>query len=160
MTNHHFEPTHYHRTLGSHEPVLRIADGDTVTTTCVDAFGNDSHNQPITPRGNPMTGPFFVEGAEPGDALAVRLDRLTPNREIGYTRTALAPNVVDPDYARLLPDRMADMAEWQIDGQRGTATLIKPESKVGKLTLPLAPMLGCFGVAPADGQAISTATSA
>ncbi len=35
-----------------------------------------------------------------------------------------------------------------------------PEAKLGELSLPLAPMLGCFGVAPAGGQAISTATSA
>jgi acetamidase/formamidase len=39
-------------------------------------------------------------------------------------------------------------------------TLVKPETKLGSLTLPLAPMLGCFGVAPPGGQAISTATSA
>ena len=36
---------------------------------------------------------------------------------------------------------------------------MKPETKLGNLTLPLAPMLGCFGVAPPRGQAISTATS-
>jgi acetamidase/formamidase len=51
------------------------------------------------------------------------------------------------------------MAEWQIDPVQRTATLIKPDSRLGKLTVPLAPMLGCFGVAPARGPAISTATS-
>ncbi|HEY3230005.1 MAG TPA: acetamidase/formamidase family protein, partial [Roseiflexaceae bacterium] len=45
------------------------------------------------------------------------------------------------------------------DRARGMATLVKPETKLGNLTLPLAPMLGCFGVAPPRGQAISTATS-
>jgi hypothetical protein len=39
MTTHHFRPTHYHRALGSHEPVLHIADGDTVVTTTIDAVG-------------------------------------------------------------------------------------------------------------------------
>jgi len=51
------------------------------------------------------------------------------------------------------------MAEWQMDVERGTATLIAPATKLGKLELALAPMLGCFGVAPPRGQAISTATS-
>ena len=52
------------------------------------------------------------------------------------------------------------MAEWWIDNESGTATLIKPKTKLGNLATPLAPMLGCFGVAPPLGQAISTATSA
>ncbi len=157
MSTHHFEPTHYHMTLGSHEPVLHIADGDTVITTTVDAFGKDARDQQVTERGNPQTGPFFVAGAEPGDVLAVHLDRLMPNRRIGYSATVVAPNVVDPEYVAELPKK--EMAEWQIDPVQRTATLIKPDSRLGKLTVPLAPMLGCFGVAPARGQAISTATS-
>lgn len=157
MSTHHFEPTHYHMTLGSHEPVLHIADGDTVITTTVDAFGKDARDQQVTERGNPQTGPFFVAGAEPGDVLAVHLDRLMPNRRIGYSATVVAPSVVDPEYVAELPKK--EMAEWQIDPVQRTATLIKPDSRLGKLTVPLAPMLGCFGVAPARGQAISTATS-
>lgn len=159
MATHNFQPTHYYNTIGSHPPVLRIADGDTVITTCVDAWGNDAHNQPVTPRGNPQTGPFYIEGAEPGDTLAVHLDHLQPNRDIGYTRTVVAANVVEPEYAQTLPNRLEGVAEWHIDRDKGTATLVKPETKLGKLSLPLAPMLGCFGVAPAGGQAISTATS-
>jgi acetamidase/formamidase len=157
MSTHHFEPTHYHMTLGSHEPVLHIADGDTVITTTVDAFGKDARDQQVTERGNPQTGPFFVAGAEPGDVLAVHRDRLMPNRRIGYSATVVAPSVVDPEYVAELPKK--EMAEWQIDPVQRTATLIKPDSRLGKLTVPLAPMLGCFGVAPARGPAISTATS-
>jgi amidase len=163
MAIHHFEPTHYHIAIGSHDPVLRINDGDTVVTTTVDAFGKDAGDRPITPRGNPQTGPFYVAGAEPGDTLAVHLDRIWPSRAIGYTESVVAPNVVDPSYVHELPERDLpgrELAEWQVDNERGTATLIKPEAKLGNLTIPLAPMLGCFGVAPPGGQAISTATSA
>ncbi len=67
MTTHHFTPSHYHTALGAHEPVLRIADGDTVITTTVDAMGKDASDSKATPGGNPQTGPFYVEGAEPGD---------------------------------------------------------------------------------------------
>jgi acetamidase/formamidase len=158
MTTHRFTPEHYFNAIGWHAPVLRIADGDTVITTTVDAMGKDSSDTRATPGGNPMTGPFYVEGAEPGDTLALYLDRITPNRPIGYTSTMVAANVVDPEFARGLPQG-GPLAEWQIDAERGTATLIAPATKLGKLELPLAPMLGCFGVAPPRGQAISTATS-
>ncbi len=157
MTLHRFQPTHYHCTLGSHEPVLHIADGDTVITTTVDADGADARNEQVVRGDNPQTGPFYVEGAEPGDTLALVLDHLYPNREYAYTRTCVAPNVVDPGYVRTLPEN--PRAEWAIDRERGTATLVKPTTRLGKFTLPLAPMLGCFGVAPADGQAISATTS-
>jgi acetamidase/formamidase len=159
MATHHFTPTRYHTTIGWHEPALRIADGDTVITTTVDAMGKDAGDTRVTPGGNPQTGPFYVEGAEPGDTLVLHLDRIAPNRAIGYTGTVIAPNVVDPWFAQDLP-KDDEMAEWRMDFERGTATLIKPEGKLGRLELPLAPMLGCFGVAPPRGQAISTATSA
>ena len=158
MATHHFQPSQYHFAIGSHHPVLRISPGDTVVTTTVDAFGNDASNTPVTPRGNPQTGPFYIVGAEPGDTLVVQLDRITPNRAIGYTRSVVAANVVDPSYVSDLPESI--MAEWRVDNEQGTATLIQPATKLGSLTIPLAPMLGCFGVAPPRGQAISTATSA
>jgi acetamidase/formamidase len=129
-----------------------------VITSSVDAMGKDASDIQVTERGNPMTGPFYVEGAEPGDTLALRLDRITPNRAIGYASTVVAANVVDPWDARKLPE--SNLAKWQIDLEQNTATLNEPASKLGALTLPLAPMLGCFGVAPPRGQAISTATSA
>jgi amidase len=158
MAIHHFQPTHYHIAIGSHEPVLRIDDGDTVVTTTVDAMGKDAGDTERTPAGNPQTGPFYVTDASPGDTLVVELDRISPNRAIGYSSTVVAPNVVDPSFVRDLPER--ELAEWQVDTERGTATLRKPQTKLGNLTISLAPMLGCFGVAPPGGQAISTATSA
>lgn len=157
MAVHHFQPDHYHTTIGSHPPVLRIADGDTVVTTTIDAGGRDAQRNPVSPGGNPQTGPFYIEGAEPGDTLAVHLDRLVPNRSYGYTATVVAPNVVDPWYVRKLPE--GGRAEWAVDVEQGVAVLVSPETRLGGLTVPLDPMLGCFGVAPAGGQAISCATS-
>jgi acetamidase/formamidase len=158
MATHRFQPSHYHVTIGSHDPVLRIADGDTVVTTTVDAGGGDATGRRVTPGGNPQTGPFFVEGAERGDTLAVRFDRLVPTRATGFTRVVVAPNVVDPWYAATMADT-DEYADWTIDLNAGTASLVAPETRLGRLTLRMAPMLGCFGVAPPRGQAISTATS-
>jgi amidase len=157
MTTHTFAPTQYHRSLGPHDPVLTIADGDTISTTTVDARGQDATGAQITPPGNPMTGPFFVADAQPGDTLAVYLDHLAPNRDTGWTASSLAPNVVDPDYVGSLPERM--LTTWRIDAQAGTASPLA-EGRAGGLKVPLAPMLGCFGVAPNRHQAIATATSA
>jgi amidase len=158
MTVHQFTPSVYYTAIGSHPPALRIADGDSVVTTCVDAGGQDAAGEPVTPGGNPQTGPFYVEGAEPGDSLAVTFDRMYPNRTWGYTGTVVAANVVDPHYVHELPsDRVR--GEWELDLAAGTARLTKPETALGELVLPIEPMLGCFGVAPPRGQAISTATS-
>jgi acetamidase/formamidase len=163
MAVHAFQPTHYYTTLGSHPPVLHIADGDVVETTTVDAAGHDSTGTQVAPPGNPQTGPFYVEGAEPGDTLQVVLERIRPNRTYGFTGTMVAPNVVDSSYTRELPwpePGERRRAEWYVDADAGTARLVGPQTALGDLTLPIRPMLGCFGVAPWGEQAVSTATSA
>jgi acetamidase/formamidase len=156
MTHHHFHPDHYHTSLGPFEPVLTIAPGDTVTTTTVDAAGQDHTGEPITAPGNPMTGPFFVAGAERGDTLVVRLDALSPNRDTGWTGSSLASNVIDPWDVAALPERGRTL--WNIDRHAQTTSPREP-GRLESLKVPLAPMLGCFGVAPYGRQAISTATS-
>jgi acetamidase/formamidase len=163
MATHHFQPDHYYTTIGSHAPVLRIAAGDTVRTTTVDASGRDASGTPIAPRGNPQTGPFYIEGAAPGDTLVLQINRIQPNRNYGWTSHSLAPNVVDPHYVselyQIAKGQPWEPVIWDIDTEAATATLARPETRLGRLALPLAPMLGCFGVAPEGGQAISTATS-
>ncbi len=158
MATHHFTPTHYFTAIGTHEPVLRIAPGDTVITTTVDAGGGDATGTQVTPRGNPQTGPFYIEGAEPGDTLVVHFDKIEPNRATGWTATVLAENVVDPAFVRELPAR--ETGTWQVDLAAQVATPPANTPQLGQLRFPLTPMLGCFGVAPAGGQAISCATSA
>ena len=160
MATHDYEPTVFHVTLGSHEPALRVASGDTVRTWCVDSSGYDRDGNDITEGGNPQTGPFYVEGAEPGDTLAVHLVRIEPNRARGVSGPIVALNVVDPWFAAELPEGQGP-DWWTLDLTHGTARLENPPAGLESLgELPLDPMLGCFGVAPPRGQAISTATSA
>ena len=158
MARHRFDPTTYHNVLGTRDPVLRMADGDSVVTTTLDASGRDWANEPRARGPNPMTGPFFIEGAEPGDALLVSIARMTPTRGTGWTFSSLAPNVVDPAAVKSLPERRR--VDWTIDRDALTVRLAEPPRGVEGLVLPLAPMIGCFGVAPSLGQALSTATSA
>ena len=161
MATQQFTPERYYVTLGNHEPVLRIADGDTVVTSTLDAQGYDAAETRRSEGSNPMTGPFYVEGAEPGDALVVTLDRIEPNREYGWARTIVAPNVLDPEYVYALPPEDDwQFARWRVDTRAETATLVEPaDTMLGQLTIPIRPMVGCFGVAPPHSQAISTATS-
>ena len=158
MTTHRFRPTRYHNTIGTAEPCLRIASGDTLITDTIDASGLDAHEAQAWERPNPMTGPFFVEGAEPGDTLAVRIDRLTPSRATGWTYSPLAFTVLDPS---AIPDRPAnERAVWTIDQAANTVRLQNPPPGLEGFAPPIQPMIGCFGVAPARGQALSTSTSA
>lgn len=157
MTTHHFQPITYYTSFGSHPPALRIASGDTVVTTTIDANGTDAAGKQVTRGSNPETGPFFIEDAEPGDTLMVHLDQLYPNREIGFSNSLLAPHIVDPTYRSQLPERKR--VEWRIQPDQHSAVLITPLAGLPDFSLSLSPMLGCLGVAPADGQAISSATS-
>ena len=157
MATHRFRPTRYHNVIGTAEPVLRVADGDTVVADTVDASGLDAQENAAAVRPNPMTGPFFIEGAEPGDTLAVRIDRLTPSRATGWTYSPLALTVLDP--AAIIERPPTQRAVWTIDNNAGTVRLREPEKGLEDFAPPIQPMIGCFGVAPAGGQAISTATS-
>jgi acetamidase/formamidase len=158
MATHRFRPTRYFNVIGTAEPCLRVADGDTIIADTLDAAGLDANEAQAADRGNPMTGPFFIEGAEPGDTLAVRIDRLTPSRTTGWTYSPLALTVLDP---AAIPDRPAnERSVWEINANAGTVRLREPPKGLENFTPPLSPMIGCFGVAPARGQAISTASSA
>ncbi|MCA0434556.1 MAG: acetamidase/formamidase family protein [Proteobacteria bacterium] len=157
MAKHRFVPDHYHSTLAAHAPVMHLRDGDTVTTRTLDAHGYDHENVLRGPDTNPMTGPFFIDGAEPGDTLAVDIHHIRMTRVMGWTRQGLAWHIVDPSTVRDMPAR--EKIFWRIDNNAGVIRLEKPAAALSEWSLPIAPMIGCFGVAPDDGEAISTATS-
>ena len=122
MAHLRFEPHAFHNVLGWLEPAMRIADGDTVVTETVDAWGFDKLQTRRHAPPNPMTGPFFVEGAAPGDCLAVRIDRMSANRDEGWTFGPVAPNVVDPAAVADMPVRQRVL--WRLDREKGVARLI------------------------------------
>ena len=157
MARHVFSPVQFHNAIGAGDPALTVADGDTIVTQTIDAWGVDKDDRAVASKPNPMTGPFFVRGAEPGDTLAVDIQSMVPTRDTGWTFTPLATNVVDPANVAALPERRR--CTWKIDRAGGAATLLEPPPALEDFRVPLAPMLGCFGVAPALGQRISTATS-
>ncbi|MCA3560174.1 MAG: acetamidase/formamidase family protein [Aestuariivirga sp.] len=157
MTTRRFTPTALHNTLGSHPPALAIASGDTVIAATADAHGFDRHGGKIAEKPNPMTGPFFIEGAEPGDALLIAIRDIAMTRGTGWTFDVLSPNVVDP--AAVLRLRERRKVDWLIDAEKGQARLAEPPPALANWSVAVEPMIGCLGVAPDLGQAISTATS-
>jgi acetamidase/formamidase len=152
MASHFFSPLEYHNTFGPHAAVFTLQPGDTITTTTLDAHGYDSIGAAVGQRSNPLTGPFAVHGAHPGDTLVVHILRLTPNRSYGFSYRDLRPNVVLPGMVPQLPPREA--VRWLIDTQNNTAVPETPPATLPGLSIPLNPMLGCLGVAPDRGQSI------
>jgi acetamidase/formamidase len=156
---HRFMPEKFYTTYSfAHPPALRIKPGDRVVTRTIDAAGTDVDGKSLASGPNPQTGPFFIEGAEPGDMLVVSIEKIETNRAMAYSSSLLAPYAVDPGAIATRVDREPRRVTWTIDKARGVARLDQADVQPGGIELPLRPMLGCIGVAPARKEAISTAT--
>ena len=156
---HRFTPERFYNTYSfAHPPALRIKPGDRVITTTLDASGVDAQGRQVGQGPNPQTGPFFVEGAEPGDLLVVTFEKIETNRATAYSSSLLAAYAVDPASIATRQDRDPKRVTWQIDTAAGVARLTDPDVKPATITLPLRPMLGCVAVAPARKEAIATPT--
>jgi amidase len=150
--------TYYTTFSGAHPVALTIKPGDRVSTKTIDAAGADWNGVTVAGRGNPETGPFYIEGAEPGDMLVVHLESIVPNRATAFSGSLLAPYTVDPITIAERVDREPKRVIWLIDRDKGRARLEDTTIQAGNIELPLNPMLGCIGVAPDRKQAIATNT--
>ena len=159
-----------HHTFDRNHPVeARIRSGDRVITKTVDSAGWDFQGVRRTKtHGNPLTGPFYVEGARPGDALVVHLDKVRLNRKWGYTAYHIGGYALTEDYERQPrlyekamvlggPDNFlegrTDLVPWVIDLERNTVRMREPVSTKIKLEFKAQPLLGCIGVPPAGDDA-------
>ena len=149
-----FQPTEFHRVFSADlPPVLRIWPGDTVRTRTVDAAGVDEAGKTRVLGGNPQTGPFYVEGAMPGDVLVVKIKKLRLNRATAVSDDGLVSRALTTDYAADHKDNNFNDVVWKLDAEKGVATLAKPTPHLKDLAVPVRPMLGCVGVAPGFGAA-------
>ncbi len=127
-------------------PVVTIEPGDSVELSCLDASGGQLGPASTSASlgaldldlVNPTTGPIAVDGAEPGDALLVRIDDITVSGHWGWT--ALIPGF------GLLADDFPDpiLLQWLLEDDATVAEL-----PGGGAQVPLSPMVGTIGVAPA-----------
>ncbi|HTM51092.1 MAG TPA: acetamidase/formamidase family protein [Bryobacteraceae bacterium] len=154
---HTFEPKEFHRLFsGAIPPALRIYPGDSVKTWSVDAGGWDAAGVRRSPGGNPQTGPFYIEGSLPGDTLVVRLTRVRLNRDTAISGGSIAGSALNPYYMADLKKVEKYDSSWRLDREKGVARLANPTGKLKNYSVPIRPMLGCVGVAPAAGMAFRT----
>jgi amidase len=157
---HRFSPTAFYSTYSfAHPPALRIKPGDHVITKTLDAGGSDENGKQVVSIGpNPQIGPFYIEGAEPGDVLVVTFDKIVTNRKTSFSGSALSPYTADPQSLLQRQQGQAPRTNWVIDNEKGVARLEMADLLPNVMELPLRPMLGCVGVAPARKEAISSQT--
>lgn len=150
----------YGWTFGGSAPVRTVRPGDLLRLWSDDAFGgaltsNDDRSADKVDLSmvNPQTGPFHVEGAEPGDTLVLHVVDLTPARDWGAS--AVIPffgGLTSTDSTAMLQDPLADTTWiYHLDRERRTVGF---DAHVGDfhVELPLEPMLGTVGVAPAGRE--------
>ncbi|HWZ59116.1 MAG TPA: acetamidase/formamidase family protein [Gemmatimonadaceae bacterium] len=151
-------------TFGGAAPRHRIQPGTRIVTwteDCFDGLVKTSRDLPskVMPPGhdNPQTGPFFVEGAEPGDTLAIHIIKLEPART--WAVSSFSPGfgaLVGTDRTAMLgPDFPESTWRYDVNAERSAARTTSRDGKVS-WDVPLAPFLGCLGVAPASGEVRST----
>ena len=155
-------PDHYYRTFAHTNPVfLKIKPGQVIVTKTIDSGGQDYLSKQVSEGSNPLTGPFYIEGAEPGDAILVKLRRVRLNRNWGSTGYRLGlfsvtPESIETTYpnhykADVIRKGRDNVLPWDIDLKRNTVKLREPATAKVKLEFPARPMLGCIGVAaPGD----------
>lgn len=166
---HVFEPQRYWNYFAPNEPGLTISSGDTVIAEIPRDCHRFNKNFPPIPeemkqkseitvlhQGNPLVGPMYVEEAEVGDSLKVEILRLELNRPYAYSR--IIPHVASLTDEGFQLQRMllneplpAMVFHWTLDLERMVGILDVPKSRIGRVELPLEPMLGCIGVAPSLG---------
>jgi acetamidase/formamidase len=148
-----FEPTVFQHYFSEKiEPVLHLNPGDTVKTWSVDASGTDPKGVRRTSGGNPLTGPFYIEGAVPGDTLVIHFNRIRLNRDTAISGDLITNNALNPGYvAQRKPVKDYD-SDWKFDRAASVAMLKNPTDKLKNYRVPLSPMLGCVGVAPGGGN--------
>ena len=154
----------YVYTFGGAAPALRVRPGEALRLWSDDAFGgalqsvDDLSAAKVDLRFvNPQTGPFYVEGAQPGDTLVLHLVALEPAREWGAS--AAIPffgGMTSTDRTVSLQAALPDTTWiYEVDRARRTVAFAARHSD-HRIELPLEPMLGTVGVAPAGNEVRSS----
>lgn len=160
------KPQRYYETFAAHPPAARIRPGDTVVTKLLDSRGRDETGKLILDGDNVLTGPFYIEGAEPGDMLVVHLDKVRLNRDWGWNGVRISLDALAPPSIEGLESALC-CDEWLQPGRKNAlkwmlqppSGMMKPSRTLGdkvKLEFEAHPSIGCIGVAPPVDQAISS----
>jgi acetamidase/formamidase len=158
------DPSRLTYTFGGAKPVASLRPGTVLVTNTLDAFAGrlrsveDTVSKVCDPRFlNPQTGPFFVEGAEPGDTLAVHFAQIEPRDHFGFSTTVpLFGALTSTGITAMLHHPLPELTwRYEIDRSRGVVVYEARKSAL-RVELPLDPMHGTVGVAPALGEVRSS----
>jgi amidase len=146
---------------GVAQAVAWLRPGDILDTNTLDCFGNaikkPGDTLSMSKGDNPLTGPFYIEGAEPGDTLVVKILDLQIDGDQGIG--AFAPGfgaLNETNYTPMLhPPLPERIWFYPIDHASNTATFQALDSKFS-VKIPLHPFFGCIGVAPAGSEVRSS----
>ncbi|MGN6330518.1 MAG: acetamidase/formamidase family protein [Motilibacteraceae bacterium] len=150
----------YAYTFGGVKPLMTVKPGTALRIWSEDAFNgalrsvDDLSGEKVDLRFvNPQTGPFYVEGAEPGDTLALHLVALEPARDWGASaHIPFFGGMTSTDRVAFLQDALPDTTWiYELDRARNTVTFAARHSDL-RLDLPVECMLGTVGVAPAANE--------
>jgi amidase len=151
-----YHPTEFSYTFGGREPVLRVAPGTILELYTEDCFGGRVRSVDDLPSIvcefpylNPVTGPVHVEGAEPGDTLAVHFVEIVPARDWAVSSTFPHFGALTGTHTTATLHPPLDEVVWRydVDVAAGTVRYHARRSDYS-VTLPLDPMHGTAGVAP------------
>jgi amidase len=164
----HPTPDQYAYAFGGREPLLTVAPGTVVELSTEDCFaGNvrgvdDLPSQVCTfPFLNPVTGPIAVEGAEVGDTLAVHFVDIAPARDWAASSTFPHFGALTTTHATAMLHPALEERVWiyELDVAAGVCRFQARASDFS-VELPLDPMHGTVGVAPAAGEVLMSITPA
>ncbi|SFO25215.1 Acetamidase/formamidase [Geodermatophilus obscurus] len=159
-------PDQWRWSFGGGEPLLTVAPGTVVELTTEDCYAGKVRSVEDLPSVvcqfpylNPVTGPIAVEGAEPGDTLAVHLVDVAPARDWAVSSTFPHFGALTTTHSTaMLHDPLEELVWlYEVDRERGTC-LFRPRRGGPEVELPLDPMHGTIGVAPASGEVFASIT--
>ena len=151
------QPDELSYTFGGREPVRRVRPGTVLELYTEDCFGGQVRGVDDLPSVvcefpylNPVTGPFHVEGAEPGDTLAVHFVEIVPARDWAVSSTFPHFGALTGTHTTATLHPPLDELVWlyEVDVAAG---VVRYRARRGdyRVEMPLDPMHGTVGVAPA-----------
>jgi len=153
-------PNEYSYTFGGRNPLLSVKPGDLIEVSTEDCFGGRVKSPTDIPSQvvdfaelNPVSGPIEIQGAEPGDLLAVHFVSIVPARDYGISCTfpSFGALTATHETAMLHDDLEERVWFYDIDLESWTAGFKAGKSDY-QVRMPLDPMHGTIGVAPSSGE--------
>jgi amidase len=154
--------------FGGGSPALRVQPGTVVELTTEDCYGGKVRSVDDLPSVvcqfpylNPVTGPIHVEGAQPGDLLAVHFVDIRPRRDWAVSSTFPHFGALTTTHSTAMLHEALEEVVWlyDVDVERGVVRYHARRSD-HVIELPLDPMHGTVGVAPAAGEVMVSITPA